>query len=1206
VDEGLHIIVERGRAADILREHRARVVAGWMRKVRLLNHERAPQDAIAEADLRENGQVILETLLSRLDGGERRGEPADLYELILEGRREGIRLADVAYILLELKSIAKRVIFESIGDELQAFRVSRVVDDAVEALLRKSADLYEVASEADQQIAGERLQEVYAAWDLEEALVSARDSAEVCRWAIDKLGAIWELADWQLSLCERREDEAEFLNDACEQPMPLVAEQRQYTTGAEHAQGDVVPAMESVMRRRDVWVCEDAACDERLANAEDVTAAGTGSLACVPLVSGDLVTGAMLLFARSAGTFRAADARRLRDLGAVVALALDRTTRVERSRKQISEREVIARIGRSLLELPTHEELLQGVVDALRAFRDYFDVSLFRVDEEAGECVLVAEAGKGRRYRPDAYRQQIGSGFIGLCARNGKTIRAADLLSDSRRYIAFEEEYRARCELAVPVSSGDRVLGVLHLLSEKDDDFPDSDLAALEQVAPHIGVALQNASMLAARRHDRYEIQQAHQHLANIIRSTAVGITSCDANGVYTHWSPSCEDLLGYTQEEVVGRMTPADLAAKPYDLQEALEDCRRMGRTSSEHAVLCKDGTARTVREIRVPMEDERGDHVGFTAYLVDVTEQKEAEERLRRERDTLDLVVGAMGAGLALYDRSLNLQWANPTLMDWLGFGADAFGRSCHDVCVFGYCRTGPCPIIEADRTGVPQSRTYELTDAAGVWHCYQQLFTPVSESDTRLVVLTLDITDQRRQTEQMRLINRLTEKVDTTLDLEKVLHLVLTCVTAGHAIGLNRAFIFLVDDGEEYLQGRMAVGPVSLEDAQRIWEDLAAERSSMDDLLGRGGPSPSDRRLTEEVRHLRIPLANEKDTLVSTFLSWTGAHVGDARSDPHMDGDLQRALGLEEFACVPLAAPDRPLGVLVGDHKFTRNPIGEEQVQLLELFSRQASLAIANALAYERIRVQLQELQQTRDRLIESERMASVGRMASHLAHEIRNPLTVIGGFATSIARQYQDDPKTHRNAMIIYEETRRLERALVNVLDYTRPLNPRKQRVDLNKLVRETLMQFEGQLRDQGITLRMAMDDGLSEVPADAGMIKQVIINLVKNGLEAMEQKDTGTLSVATAPSEDHAELMIGDTGTGMSAETAAQLFSPFYTTKIGGVGLGLTISRRIVSQHGGQMEASSKLGVGSTFTVKLPLSEPAGTVEPHGIPSEAHG
>ena len=152
-----------------------------------------------------------------------------------------------------------------------------------------------------------------------------------------------------------------------------------------------------------------------------------------------------------------------------MALALERSGRLERSRKELSEAEVIARIGRSLLELPSREALLQGVAESMREFRDYFDVSLFWVDQEAQECVLVAEAGRGKRYRPEQYRQKMGQGFIGICAESGETIRASDLEADSRRLVAFEEEYRARCELAVPVKSGQRVLGVMHFLSDREE-----------------------------------------------------------------------------------------------------------------------------------------------------------------------------------------------------------------------------------------------------------------------------------------------------------------------------------------------------------------------------------------------------------------------------------------------------------------------------------------------------------------------------------------------------------------------------------------------------------------------------------------------------------------------------------------------------------------------------------------------------------------
>jgi signal transduction histidine kinase len=289
-----------------------------------------------------------------------------------------------------------------------------------------------------------------------------------------------------------------------------------------------------------------------------------------------------------------------------------------------------------------------------------------------------------------------------------------------------------------------------------------------------------------------------------------------------------------------------------------------------------------------------------------------------------------------------------------------------------------------------------------------------------------------------------------------------------------------------------------------------------------------------------------------------------------------------------CVPLAVEQQPLGVILADNKYSLSPIRPQQVQLLEIFSRQASLAIARARAYDQIRSHLEELQATRDRLIEAERMASVGRMASHLAHEIRNPLTAIGGFARALARQFEGDAGTHRKAMVIYEEARRLERTLANVLDYTRPLRPKKVPISVNDIVLETMEQFKSEVEEGNIAVNLSLAERMHPVLADPAMIKQVVINLVKNAIGAMEQNAERRLSVTTSQEADEVTIVVADNGCGMEQGTMENLFSPFFTTKVGGIGLGLSISQRIVRQHGGAIKSESDVGTGSTFTVTLPV------------------
>jgi len=170
VREKGEIARQRTRAAEILRAHKAQLAERWMEKIHLLTREKGPEGLAEERALEEGAQELVEMLLARLEGKNPDADVSAFYHIVLEGREHRVRLADLAYVLLELKSVAKQTVFENLDDELAAFRVSRLVDDTVEALLRKSADVYELTAEADDQTSRQRLQEIYSAWDIEEAL----------------------------------------------------------------------------------------------------------------------------------------------------------------------------------------------------------------------------------------------------------------------------------------------------------------------------------------------------------------------------------------------------------------------------------------------------------------------------------------------------------------------------------------------------------------------------------------------------------------------------------------------------------------------------------------------------------------------------------------------------------------------------------------------------------------------------------------------------------------------------------------------------------------------------------------------------------------------------------------------------------------------------------------------------------------------------
>ena len=572
----------RQRAAELLTERRAELLLRWRDGMVKLAHCPAMSGEPRPEVLREDLEAFVQTLLDRLAGRDTEGTPQSLTCWMLDDEHQRHRIGDVVPAMLELKDTASGLIIEAVQDGQEASCMAACVVREVEALLAEAAEVYQLSSEAQLRAIQERTQEIFTAWEAEQELRALQRPADVVEVAAQKLAQIFDLAGCIVRLSQAGEPPRRELAHGPAIPVPLVKEDPQFLTAREREKGGVLDIFERCRRRQQPCTVPKITA-EQIMNSSELLDQGVRSLACYPLLSGQKMLGAFLVHSEKEDAFQEHHARLMMDFAGVLAGALERTTQLERSAQQMSEEEVVARIGRSLLELPTQEELLTAVVEALQAFRNYFEVSLFRVEEAqgepgAGQCVLVAEAGHHRLYLPGDYAQPVGTGYVGLCAQSGETILATDLEGDPRRYIAFEEERLARSELCVPVKKGDRVIGVLHLEAEREDAFTESDVSALEQLATHIAVAFENARMLEERRRSRYELEEAHRQLATIIRSTAVGITSVDTNGTYTHWSPSCERMFGYTEGEVVGKMKPPDLSAEPYDMQHSMSTALHTG----------------------------------------------------------------------------------------------------------------------------------------------------------------------------------------------------------------------------------------------------------------------------------------------------------------------------------------------------------------------------------------------------------------------------------------------------------------------------------------------------------------------------------------------------------------------------------------------------------------------------------------------------
>jgi signal transduction histidine kinase len=233
-------------------------------------------------------------------------------------------------------------------------------------------------------------------------------------------------------------------------------------------------------------------------------------------------------------------------------------------------------------------------------------------------------------------------------------------------------------------------------------------------------------------------------------------------------------------------------------------------------------------------------------------------------------------------------------------------------------------------------------------------------------------------------------------------------------------------------------------------------------------------------------------------------------------------------------------------------------------------------------------IDELVKTQHRLIQTERFAAIGEAASHLSHEIKNPLMIMAGFARQAQKSLPQDCPEQEKLSIIVQEAQRLEKMLYEVRDFTRPRKVKKEPSEINKVITDTIKIFDNELKASKVDYKLDFEPNLPEVNIDKDQIKQVLINLIKNSLEAMP--DGGVLTVASRSEDRSVRIQVQDTGQGIPLDKMKSIFSPFFTTKDKGTGLGLAVTYKIIQDHGGDISVDSKPGHGAKFTFTIPIYE----------------
>ncbi len=317
-----------------------------------------------------------------------------------------------------------------------------------------------------------------------------------------------------------------------------------------------------------------------------------------------------------------------------------------------------------------------------------------------------------------------------------------------------------------------------------------------------------------------------------------------------------------------------------------------------------------------------------------------------------------------------------------------------------------------------------------------------------------------------------------------------------------------------------------------------------------------------------------------------------IQDVRKEKRFSPKFDRITGFRtrSMICVPLILRGKTIGALQVLNKKTGDLFTQIDVELLTSMSQQIAVAMENAKLYRRLEKRFEltarELKAAQDKLVLSERLVAMSNLVQGVAHEIRNPVTTIGGFARRIKKILKKDPEVDKYLNVILEESERLESLVRQVHEYSSVLAATLAMDDIRATLHEVVNKFEPIAQQQGVSLVTKIDESLPLTRMASAQIMTALSNIMENALEAMP--NGGELVLEAKQRNSQLFIKILDTGHGIRQEYLNSVYDPFFSSKTHGAGLGLAMVYQIVKNHDGEITIQSQKGKGTSVTIQLPV------------------
>jgi len=737
------------------------------------------------------------------------------------------------------------------------------------------------------------------------------------------------------------------------------------------------------------------------------------------------------------------------------------------------------------------------------------------------------------------------------------------------------------------------------------------------------------------------DIQEVTKRLEKIAEMGDDGIIVFNENYQIEFANTVASELTGYSKERLVGMdfrrlLNERDIGYLDQMHSEVGADESK--RVCTEMEILKQRGL-KWDAEVCITISKMEKGGVKTYAYLRDITERKRMEREIREATKRFEKIAEMGEDGIIVFDEDSQIEFANQMVAEILGLPKDQIlGREFFSLIGKRDEEFLEEMVMRGEGLGEKVCTEMSIQTPRGQIKEAEVCIAPTRSEDGRIKTYAYirDITERKKFEKELK------ESEEKYRNLfERVRHGLFISSKEGHFLDCNQALLDKLgyQDKEEFLRIDIAkdlyVNPEDRKTFQRLIEqqgfvkDLEVEfkkksgekimvlltahakRDEKGRIIGYEGLNidiSERKRMERELKEANEFLTNLIESSVD------GIIVTNTRGDilifnrgaeNILDYEAEEVVGKMNIRSIyppgvakevmeKMRSPDfGGIGKLTSFPIFHRRKDGEliegdlsASIIYDEKGKEIGSVGIFKDLR-ERLRIE-RELQKTQQALLQSEKLAAMGRLTSQIAHELNNPIYGIMNTLELLKTEIPPESKRRKILELSLSETQRLAEILRNMLSFSKPEEEKRRPVKMNELIEGILLVMEKQMRESNIKVETSFDDEIPEVMASTNQMRQVMLNILKNAKEAMPKG--GTLTVRTSKEDKNVLIHVLDTGVGIPEEVRDKIFEAFFTTKqkVKGVGLGLSVCYGIIKDHGGEIKVESEEGKGTIFTIRLPI------------------